>query len=199
MTEVTLAGEWRLRGSTIVVEDAIDSSADALDEVLGQWFRAKPKPAVSDAGPPSAAPRPSVPSAPGPQARSTGHVYRPIPSALQVATRDLARARLERLQAGRDLRAAEATIVEKRRALASAQTEPPSVARLGARNPSEYGPLLHRYMEALERAVAAAVEAKRDAESRFNTMTRQLEAAKERYEKERLEAEKREQQRGLAR
>jgi hypothetical protein len=54
-------------------------------------------------------------------------------------------------------------------------------------------------MEALERAVAAAVEAKRDAESRFNTMTRQLEAAKERYEKERLEAEKREQQRGLAR
>jgi hypothetical protein len=199
VSENALAGEWRRRGSAIVLEEVVDFPADAPEEFLGWWFGSKPKRARSDVEPVPPPSGPSAPPAPDPQTRPPGHIFRPIPTALQVATRDFARARRERLQAGRELRAAEATIVERRSALASAQTDPPSLARLGARTPSEYGPLLRMHMGALERAVVAAIEAKRGAESKFVAVTRQLEAAKGRYEKERLEAEKRKEQVGLAR
>lgn len=199
MSEIVLAGEWRRRGSAIVLDDVVDASSNEPEEFLGRWFGAKPKPADPGAEP---IPRPSGPLAPpgpDPQTHAPGHPFRPIPTALEVATRDFTRARRERLKAARELRAAEAAIAEQRGALASAQTDPPSPARLGARNPSEVEPLRRMHIAALERAVAAAIEAKRGAESKFIAITRQLEAAKERYDRERLKAEQSQQQRGLAR
>src|SRR5262249_22912136 len=156
LSEIVLAGEWRRRGSAIVLDDVVDGSSNEPEEFLGRWFGATPKAAEPGAEP---IPRPSGSLAPAgrdPQTHAPGHSFRPTPTALEVAMQDFTRARRERLKAARELRAAEAAIAEQRGALASAQTDPPSPARLGARHPSEVEPLRRIHIAPPEPAVPAA-------------------------------------------